>query len=149
MKEIPLTKGLFTQVDDEDFEYLNQYHWRLGTKGYAESDINGKTTGMHRLILNAPKGSEVDHKDHNKLNNQKYNIRICTTSQNQQNKIPRGTSKYLGVKIVKGKIKAAIKVNNKYIHLGTFKTEKQAAFVYDNAAKKYHGEFANLNFKEK
>ena len=149
MKEIKLINSdLVALVDDEDFEYLSQFNWRVGTKGYAESKINNKTTNMHRLILKlSDRKTETDHKDHNKLNNQKYNIRPCSTAQNQMNKMPRGTSKYLGVKIVNGKIKAAIKVGNKYIHLGTFKTEIDAAIIYDYAAVLYHGEFANVNFK--
>lgn len=118
---------------------------------------------MHRMILNPPQNLFVDHKDRNGLNNQRDNLRICTASQNQKNKIATGVSKYLGVSIHKNKHKiylkkkklyliyineywiAHINVNGKSIHLGLFKDEIEAAKAYNKAAKKYHGDFARLN----
>ena len=65
-------------------------------------------------------------------------------------------SGYLGVYVYNNKyknkiytyIKAGIAINGKQINLGTFKTVEEAAMEYDKAAKKYFGEFANLNFKQ-
>ena len=139
---------MFALVDDRDFDFLNQYNWRLGTKGYAETKINRSTIGMHRLLLDiTTKGIETDHIDHNKLNNQRVNLRACTISQNQHNRKPRGKSRFLGVKVLKGKFNAAIFHNGKTLHLGRFDKEQDAALAYDKAAKQFHGEFANLNFK--
>ena len=101
---------------------------------------------MHRFILNL-KGRELaDHINHNILDHRLCNLRKCTHAQNQMNRkvFCKKISKYLGVSIY---IVATITVNGKSIHLGHFKTEEDAAHAYDEAAKKYHGEFANLNFK--
>lgn len=164
MKEIKLTQGFVAMVDDEDFEWLNQWKW------HARKDDNGyyagrsiylgggsknqkiKTISMHRLIMNTPKGMETDHIDHNGLNNQRHNLRNATHSQNQYNRLPRGSSKYLGVTVLqngkeKGRITAEIRCNGRRINLGRFKTEEEAARAYDLKAKEFYGEFANLNFK--
>ena len=159
MKEIKLTQGKVALVDDEDYEYLNQWKWCV-TRDHKDNLYAKRSTyinkkkgslSMHRLIMNTPEEKQVDHIDHNGLNNQKSNLRNCTHTQNCWNKIPCGKSKYLGVTIYnqKGKyyIKSAIRIDKKSIHIGQFKTEEEAALAYDNKAKEIFGEFANLNFK--
>jgi hypothetical protein len=154
MKEIKLTQGKVALVDDEDYEYLNQFKWYAHKKPctfYAERSVgnrkNRTLVRMHRVIMNTHDNMQVDHIDHNGLNNQKCNLRNCTASQNRMNKRPFGKSIYKGVGFNEGLIQARIRINNKQIHLGYFKSEELAAKSYDIAAKKYHGEFANLNFK--
>ena len=164
MKEIKLSKygknsGKYvTYVDDEDFEYLNQWSWSVvknKTTYYAvrtvvSSQCERKCIRMHRLVINAQSNKFVDHKDRNGLNNQKSNLRFCNRSQNMSNRTPCGVSKYLGVIIVYDRygnryIKARIKSCGVTTYLGTFKTEEDAANAYNIAALKYHKEFANLN----
>src|SRR5882724_7878623 len=105
MKEIQLTQGKIALVDDEDFERVNQFKWFLLTsnlhdKLYAYSRVPGL---MHRFIMSAPTGFDVDHIDNDGLNDQKSNLRICTRSQNMMGieKIQRvgnrGKSKFKGV----------------------------------------------------
>lgn len=155
MKEIKLTRGRVALVDDEDYDYLNQWKWHLlkdKNNYYAVriTCINKVKSGirMHRVIMRTPPELVVDHIDHNGLNNQKGNLRNCTISQNNKNVISTGRSKFLGVYFSEGKyIKAQIKINGKTTSLGLFKTEEEAAQAYDNMAKIHHGEFANLNFK--
>lgn len=106
---------------------------------------------MHNVIMNPPAGMVVDHKNHNTLDNQRANLRLATYSQSCANRrsFKNASSKYLGVGFEKDKQKwaARIRVNKKGIRLGAFAREVDAAKAYDEAAKKYHGEFANLNFK--
>lgn len=157
MKLIKLTKNMFAKVDDLDYNELNQHKW-YASKGwntyYAKRDIiiNGKKVCllMHREIMNTPKGQETDHVDHDGLNCQRHNLRNCTRNQNQMNKTAYGFSKFLGVTHNGKYIRAIIRLTGQRtaLHLGYFKTEEQAARAYDAAAKIYHGEFANLNFKD-
>lgn len=155
--EIQLSKGMVALVDDEDFEWLNQFKW-YAVKGhncyYAKrNDYSGDrqtTVKMHRAILGLtdPKVI-VDHKDHNGLNNRRNNIRECTRSQNMSNKTSHknSNSKYLGVSFHKGiqKFTARIQSNKKLINIGVYNTELDAAIAYNQSALKHHGEFANLN----
>lgn len=164
MREIKIgNSGLFAQVDDDIFEYLNQFGWNK-TKGkttvYATRDIweHNKRIHryyMHREIMGFPENMQVDHIDHNGLNNQKINLRICSNTENARNSTSarNATSKYLGVCITytkKGTLrwKSTIMYNRKSIWIGAFDTEIDAAIAYDKKAIGLFGEFANLNFKD-
>src|SRR5690606_25144089 len=72
-KLIPLTKGKFTKVDNEDFEHLSKFNWSV-SNGYA---MNWNLGRMHRYIMKCPKELVVDHKNHDKLDNRKVNLRVC------------------------------------------------------------------------
>lgn len=151
---------------DEDFlETFNKHRWYLNYGGYIYCLINKKSVLLHRLIMDVlDEKCLIDHKDLNPLNNMKSNLRKCNHSQNATNTHGRGKSKYLGVGIhvtskkylskkgwvvhkTKPKFIAHIRHSGKYHHLGLFENEIDAAKKYDEHAKKYHGEFANLNFK--
>ena len=156
-KEIPLTQGKVAIVDDEDFEMLSRFKWCArksdgGLLWYAcrKERINGRQhqQQMHRLILNAPAGLFCDHINGNGLDNRRCNIRLATPQQNGMNQRVHAKSKtgFKGVTVSTcGKYQAQIKVNGKLIYLGSFADKTSAAIVYNEAAIKYHGEFANLN----
>jgi hypothetical protein len=155
MKTIPLTKGKFTIVDDDDYEYLNQWKWCVDTWGYAVRSLSaryphkGKSKGsvsMHRVILDANIGQQVDHADLDKLNNQKYNLRFCTSRENKINRrlFKNNTTGHKGVYRRYGKFFAAICIDYKLRHLGTFETAADAANKYKEEAEKYHGDFIRL-----
>jgi hypothetical protein len=157
MKRLPLSMGLFALVDDEWFEYLNQWKW------YARKSHNQNTfyvlrnkykpfhvtIFMHNLIMSPPNGLEVDHKDGNGLNNQRQNLRVCTSTKNKFNKGKYRTNKsgYKGVSWYPkyGKWQAQIQANKKKMNLGYFTDKIEAALAYNKAALKHHGEFARLN----
>lgn len=153
MKKIELARGGYTLVDDEDYEYLNQFSWHSTSKGYVMG--GGKIDGeqvrlsMHRLIMNTPKGMQTDHINHDKLDNRKGNLRICTNSQNNMNKKPRidYTSKFKGVHWCKKakKYKVQLKAEGVNLYFGSYDIEEDAAKAYNKAALKHFGEFAYLN----
>lgn len=154
MKTIPLSKGLFALVDDEDFERVNAHKWQI-TSGYATrtqtiSAGKHRTVYMHREIMETPDGMETDHRDGNRLNNSRDNLRICSTSQNQANRqnLPTQSGQYRGVRYDEriSKWTAKIQVNKKCMWLGSYDTAEMAAREYDKAAKLYFGDFARLNF---
>ena len=154
MKLITLTQSLFAQVDDEDYEYLNQWKWSAakGRITYYAVRVENKTyIPMHRVLLKLTDPKILgDHIDGNGLNNQKHNIRPCTPVQNKYNSIKKNSgSTYKGVTWNKQhkKWRARIMYNKKEIFIGHYTSEIEAAKAYDNEAKKYFGEFAYLNFK--
>ncbi len=152
---LPLTNGLSALVDAEDAAWLAvnwRWTWHLTNRGYVASKerVGGrqKSVLLHRLLLGFPK-LFIDHRDLNKLNNTRQNLRICTTSQNQANRpaMPH-CSRFKGVTIDQrtGKFCAQIHFNNKRKWLGTFATEEAAARAYDVSAIELFGEFARPNF---
>lgn len=152
---IQLSRNRQAIIDDEDFEKLNKYKWYISTKGYAIAHTwkNGKRTTMtmHRIIMKSPTRGQIDHKNNDKLDNQKINLRLCNTSQNKANSLKHHNNKsgYKGVNWHKrDKIwYASICLNYKKYSLGYFKNKIEAAKAYDKRALELFGEFANLNFK--
>ncbi len=161
MKTIPLTQGKVALVDDEDFDRLSQFKWCVHADYntyYAVRNApklvrkNGKQAviRMHCQILNVPVGMEVDHSDHNGLNNCRENLRIATHAENLQNQRVqqiRKASQYKGVSWNKynKKWQSQIRVKGRLTWLGSFDLEIEAAKAYDRAAQQYFGEFACLN----
>lgn len=145
---------MFALVDNEDFEELNAHKWSVHKNANTfyvqrKQSINGKTVAvlMHAQIMKTPKGFHTDHIDGNGLNNQRSNLRVCTTSENgmNQSKHSNNTSGFKGVSWIKSakKWRASISVNGKIIHLGSFLTPELASEAYVAACIQYHGEFAN------
>ena len=163
MREIKLAnKRRVALVDDEDESLVEEHNWYTDGNGYAQTHIacketkTGKTTiAMHRLVMGLKRndGKEVDHADGNILNNQKSNLRICTSTQNHWNasRPKDNKSGYKGVShhTQYGKWRAVIQVHGKHIHIGYFKDKHTAARAYNTVAKEHFGEFAKLNVIEK
>lgn len=155
MKNIVLTKGFKAIVDDDDFEFLNQWSWHYLPSGgssssaYAARKPKSTVILMHRLIKKPPPGLVIDHINGDTLDNRKSNLRICTQAQNTAN--GRGsknsTSSYKGVSwdTERSRWAACICPGNKKIYLGRFRTQEEAALAYNEAAKDIFGEFARLN----
>jgi len=158
MREIKLLRGQITQISDCDYDRIikalapntNLY---LHPEGYVQgsfiiNEISLKIR-LHRFILNAKDGEDVDHIDHNTLNNQRENLRICSASENAQNKngwkFRSSGIKYKGVYFNRGKFQVRIGLNKKILCFGSYNTQEEAALIYNNTAKKYFGNFARLN----
>jgi len=158
MRRLPLTKGKFALVDDEDYDRVSRHKWHAildRGRWYAARMMRimpGKRIRqtMHRFILYMPTRI-VDHKDLNGLNNQKSNLRLCTYLENSRNrtKTNANSSGYKGVRINHGRyIQAFIVAEKKQIHLGTFPDLISAAKAYDAKAKEIFVEYARLNFPQ-
>ncbi len=153
-RKIKLTQGLFAIVDPEDYEKLNKYKWfaKIDERTYYAARIeNGKKIYMHRQIKQPPRGFVVDHINHKGFDNRKANLQIVTPAENNYNSRKQSkitTSIYKGVSKCKstGKWRAVIHVNGIDMHLGYYESEIEAAKAYDEAARRYRGEFAVLNF---
>lgn len=159
MKTIPLNgklgNGLVILIDDADFEKVAVHKWWVLKKrhtNYAYTMINGKAILLHRFILNPSTNTVVDHyPDHNGLNCQRSNMRLCSVADNNHNmrNLKGGSSQFKGVSWDKRNRhwRSRIGVYGRYVHIGYFVNEESAAKAYDKAAKTYFGEFANINFK--
>ena len=134
MKTIKLTKGYETMVDDDDYEWLSKKKWyahvnegfvRARGSIYLPETQETKQVMMARVIMNAPKGMQVDHHNGNGLYNLKKNLRLATNQQNQFNRKHPQKNNKLGIKGVQWhkrikKFTAQIRINGNKIHLGYF-----------------------------
>lgn len=133
------------KLDKEDLEKVKNIRWSCST-GYAMSNKVGL---LHRYILNVPRGVYVDHINHDRLDNTKRNLRLCTHQQNMMNVSVRKTSKhgYKGIyyETRSKKFIAEITYNSKRTYIGRFATAADAAIAYNKKALELHGQYAHLN----
>lgn len=155
MKNVLISNSnLLAKVDDEDYARCAHISWSLIKGNYLTGWVPGiGTMLLHRFILWLFKGDarKIDHKDRDRLNCQKQNLRIATAIQNQGNRTKQNntTSQFRGVywSKARNKWRAFIGGNHTSQHLGMFDNEYDAARAYDIAALQKWGEFANLNLQ--
>lgn len=143
MKEIKITGRYSTaMIDDEDYDRVSKFTWYLSKNNYVYCTKWKLNLYLHRFIVNAPKGSVVDHIDRNQLNNQKSNLRICTQVENGNNRGRNKNNKsgYKGVSFIEGRFlskpwRANLKYNGVVHNLGNYSTPEEAALAYNNAVK--------------
>lgn len=153
MKTIPLPSGHEVLVDDEDFPELIKYRWRIQHSGYAIRNAGQRphrtSVLLHHHIMKPPAGLYIDHRNGNKLDNRRSNLRLCTRSQNYANrgKQSNNTGPYKGAHYHRGhrRWEARIQAAGTQYYLGQYNTAAEAARAYNDAALRYHGEFAWLN----
>lgn len=136
-------------IDTKDLTLAQSYPntWYLrhdpGTNSYyifgaKMKNKVSKTFYLHRLIVDAPESLQVDHINHNTLDNRRCNLRLVTIAQNQQNRIGPASNNKSGVRGVcwvrrEQKWKAAIRINGKDIYLGKFTDINKANEVVKQA----------------
>ena len=166
MKKIPLTKGMFAIVDDEDFDFLNRIDWYASEikSTYSKSFYPAHKNGdgiilMNKLLVKGKNGYLYHAKNGDTLDCRKENIILVpkhtVSHKSKIRTLQKGkavTSKYKGVcraslKSTKGKIRfvASIKKDKKLYHLGTYKTEEEAGLAYNKKAKELYGDIAFQN----
>jgi len=139
MRRIKLTNcNKYTTVDDCDYEKASSVTWAMTPDGYARRNVCvGKVDGkqkqkklyLHRFLLDAPHGFDVDHKNHNRLDNRRSNLRILTRALNLLNRraaLSRKAKTYGVYKTKSGRWSANMSINDKTTRIGTFDTKRQA-----------------------
>lgn len=156
MKEIQLTQGFVTIVDDEDYEWLNAFPWHY-LLGYARKNVIGPDRKqhpefMHRWILGLEWGDPRpgDHINHDSLDNRRSNLRICSDMKDNATNVSARvgcSSRFKGVSWHKAgnRWRAYISFDGKHQHIGSYVTEEEAARAYDRAAIEHYGEFVCTN----
>lgn len=142
-----LTKGFWATIDAEDIEIVGKHTWSAhNTRGnwYARARVNGKLTCLHRFLIGV-ENLETDHRNGNRLDNRRGNLRPATKSQNMRNKRVSSSSisGYKGVKRNGSGWQARIGIDGKRESLGTYKTREEAHAAYCEAANRLFGEFAS------
>lgn len=158
-RQIPLTQGKFAVVDASDYEWLSQWKWLLKDKRYAargrrNSDPpGGQFVYMRREVLGLGCGGDLrpDHINGDALDNRRCNLRACTQAENVRNRRPHrsGSLGFKGIRRQRSGFCAQIMVDGRRHYSGQFKTAEAAARAYDGMARKFHGEFACLNFPDR
>lgn len=136
-------------VDDDDARLVDGPSWRIGTHGYAVAAISGRDVLMHRLILQAPRGMDCDHINHDLLDNRRCNLRLCSHAENMANR-RMGKNNKLGVRCVyldprrPSPFRAEVKKGDLKFTKAFIKIEDAAAWV-EMKSRELHGEFACLD----
>lgn len=153
MKTIKLTKNKMALVDDDMFDYLNQFKWFVTksnntfyvVRKFWTPEGKRNMQMMHHLVLGITRlpiilGLDTDHKDGDGLNNQRHNLQIITHRKNTQNKVIHRGGRLFECSLKndqkrKKRWRAEIQINGKRVFLGYFTTEQEAHEAYLAAEK--------------
>jgi hypothetical protein len=133
-------------IDLDDYEKISKYKWYIENHGYVRGHVDGKKVSLHRFIMNVEDEKEIDHINHNPLDNRKSQLRVCSAKQNMMNKVLYSNNKS-GTKGVhyyrwSNSWLVTITYNGEKIHLGYYKTKDEAIRARKEAEQKYFGEYA-------
>lgn len=131
-------------IDDEDYDLLSKFTWKINTSGHVQTIRLGKTILLHRFVLGIDNPDIiVDHRDRVKINCQKYNLRVTDIKGNSRNRTSIGKSGHTGVYKVGNKYRARIKVDGRNISLGNYTNIEEAINARKQAELKYWREIDN------
>ena len=136
-----LTNWWYCTIDKSDYDLIKWNSWYKSVRWYVETRKNTKLMKLHRLIMNAPEWSIIDHINRDKLDNRKENLRYCTHTENMRNTWSRNSLYKWVYKDKKWKYVARCK----RIFIWSFSNERDAGLAYNEVAKKEFAEFAYLN----
>ena len=153
---IPLGQGRFALVDDCDSPRVLAGRWYLHRNGAGVVYVRGRVDDrrpvyLHRFILGAPAGAQVDHINDDPLDCRRANLRLVTAGQNvQRARLSAGRSIYKGVSWAaqRQRWRVRVRTGDGRRSFGMYETEIEAARVYDAIAREHHGVFARLNFPD-
>lgn len=142
-------------ISPEDLPLVEAHSWHLrgAYVGRKVQTVGGTSIiWLHRVIARCPVGLEVDHRNLNKWDNRRSNLRHATRSQNAHNMPLKSDAvmPYKGVERAmttnKGKPwRAKIVVAGKRYRTEYFATPEEAAHAYNDLAEKHFGEFARAS----
>lgn len=143
----------YALVDDDDYPIVSKYYWYLGSQGYVRRrDENKKQVNLHRFIAEIHHWdvgeNTIDHINHDKKDNRKSNLRVCTFQQNMFNRTAHDDafSRYKGVsRRENGTWRMRVYLDGKCYRDETYRTEIEAAIAYNRAAVEVYGQYALLN----
>lgn len=145
----------YTIIDTFDYELVKDLCWGESSDHYAKAYRKAPVSEnirLHRLLMSPDRQHEVDHKNNDRLDNRRSNLRICTRKDNSRNISLRSdnTSGNIGVSFIKcvNRYEANIMVNGKHIYIGRYKNIDDAVKARQDAEIKYFGEFAPCIHKE-
>lgn len=150
--EVTTAKGEKILADARDLDVIKDYSWCVNKEGYAVARVDGKVVKMNRHILGKEcEGAVVDHKNRNRLDNRRCNLRVCTQKENSRNTSPTVTNKtgLLGIRVTKcGRYNVRITANRKQLHVGNFVSKKDAIKARRYAEDVYHGDYGSHRAEE-
>ncbi len=132
-------------VDDEDVSRVISYKWQLSSQGYIQN--RNENLSLHRFIMDLDDATLViDHKDRNRMNNRKTNLRVTLETHNNKNRSLGVNNKtgYIGVVYIakQGKYRPQIDVDGERKYLGTYSSLEDALYNRLLAEKEYYGTFS-------
>ena len=151
MASVFTNSGKEILIDEEDLAWATQFTWYVTDTGYAYRSVRvagkSKNIRMHRELLSATKGVDVDHINGNRVDNRRTNLRLCSRSNNLKNKTKRRCDNRSGITGVfqhkqTGKWAVQIQVDGKPRHVGLFATLDEAKVARKDIEAKLYGEFA-------
>lgn len=154
---LKLTQGLWTALDLADLSLALNYRWRAASgyvRGRCQNPKSKRQVLLHRVLKgvenNDPHDPEVDHRDNDGFNNRRNNLRVGNSTQNKCNVSLRSDNKtgFKGVYRRRGGFSGQVAFEGKKMSVGIHETAESAARACDDLRRKFHGDFARLNFPE-